>query len=124
MNRKIIALSTVALVGGLLITPKLAAAYQGDPNVQGPNYTAERHDAMTAAFANNDYNAWSQLMQGKGRVTQVINQDNFAQFAKAHALSLEGKTDEANQIRQQLGLGLGNNTRNSSGQGMGQGRNR
>lgn len=124
MNRKIIALSTVALVGSLLIAPKLAVAYQGDSGVQGPNYTAERHDAMTAAFANNDYNAWSQLMQGKGRVTQVVTQDNFAQFAKAHALSLEGKTDEANQIRQELGLGLGNKTRNGSGQGMGQGKNR
>lgn len=122
MNRKIITLSTIALVGGLLITPKLAAAYQGDPSVQGPNYTAERHDAMTTALANNDYNAWSQLMQGKGRVTQIVNQDNFAQFAKAHALALEGKTDEANQIRQQLGLGLGNKTRNSSGQGMGRNR--
>jgi len=119
MNKKTMLLGATALVlGGLIMSPRLAEAYQGDPSVQGPSYTTERHEAMTQAFENDDYNAWKEQMQGKGRVTQVINEDNFALFAEAHKLALEGKTDEANQIRQELGLGL----RNGSGHGNGMGR--
>jgi len=118
MNKKTMLVGVTALVlGGLVIFPRLAEAYQGDPSVQGPNCTTERHEAMTQAFENNDYNAWKEQMQGKGRVTQVVNEGNFARFAEAHKLALEGKTDEAMQIRQELGLGLGNRNGDGSGQG-------
>ena len=76
---------------GLMIVP-VAGAYRGDPNVQGPNYTAERHEAMTNAFENNNYNEWKNQMQGQGRVTEVVNEGNFAKFAEAHKLMLEGET--------------------------------
>ena len=76
---------------------------------------------MEQAFENNDYQAWKNLMQGRGRVIQVVNEDNFAQFAEAHRLAEEGKMDEAKQIRQALGLGLGNGAGNGTGQGRGQG---
>jgi hypothetical protein len=96
-------------------------AYKGDPSVKGPNYTQERHVAMEKAFDTNDFNAWKNLMQGRGRVTQVINASNFAKFAQAHHLAEQGKTADAAQIRAELGLGLQNGTGN--GQGMGCGRN-
>jgi len=109
MNKKTILLGATALVlGGLIISPKLAEAYRGDPSVQGPDCTPERHEVMVQAFEDNDYNAWKEQMRGKGRVVQVINESNFARFAEAHELALEGKTDEAKQVRQELGLGLGN----------------
>jgi len=117
MNKKSILIGISVLVLGGLTLAIPAQAYKGDPNVKGPNYSAERHEAMTKAFTNNDYNAWKNLMQGKGRVTQVINKNNFAKFAQAHKLALEGKTAEANKIRNELGLGL----HNGSGQGQGKG---
>jgi len=121
MNRKTILLGLTALIlGGLFISPKIAEAYRGDPNVRGPNYSAERHEAMTKAFESKDYNAWKNLMQGRGRVTSVITKDNFAKFAEAHKLALAGKTEEANKIRTELGLGLHNGS--GFGQGMGYGR--
>jgi hypothetical protein len=92
-------------------------AYRGDSSQTGPNYTPERHEQMEKAFENNDYNAWKNLMNGKGRVTNVINEGNFNRFAEAHKLMEEGKTDDANKIRQELGLGQGN----KSGQGTGNG---
>lgn len=122
MNKTILTLTAIALgAGALFTTTSNAFAYRGDPNVQGPNYTTERHEAMTQAFNNNDYNAWKELMQGRGRVTQVVNEGNFSRFAEMHKLRLEGKTDEANKIRTELGLGL----RDGSGQGQrsGYGRN-
>ena len=121
MNKKSILIGASALLlTGLVLTPSMVQAYRGDPAVQGPNYSEERHTQMTAAFENKDYNAWKNLMQGRGRVMQVVNESNFAKFAEAHQLALEGKTEEANQIRAELGLGL----RNGSGQGQGYGRNR
>ena len=126
MNKKTMLFgATVVILGGLVMSPRLAEAYQGDPSVQGPNCTAERHEAMEQAFENNDYNAWKELMSGKGRVTQVVTEENFARFAEAHELAEEGNLDEAKQIRRELGLGLGNRNGDGSGQGnKGQGMGR
>jgi len=121
MNKKSILLGVIAVVlGGFIMSQNVVEAYKGDPNVKGPNYTAQRHEAMTKAFENKDYNAWKNLMQNRGRANQVINKDNFAQFAQAHKLALEGKTAEANKIRAELGLGL----QNGSGRGQGMGMHR
>lgn len=118
MNKKSILLGVSSLaLTALAFTPSLIKAYQGDPSVQGPNCTPERHEAMEQAFANNDYATWQSLMQGRGRVKDLINEGNFAQFSQAHQLAAEGKVEEANQIRTELGLGL----RNGSGKGQGQG---
>jgi hypothetical protein len=117
----IITLSIAVVALGLMAFTSNSYAYRGDPAVKGPNYTVERETAMEKAFDNNDYNAWKNLMQGKGRVTQVINQNNFAQFAKAHKLAEEGKIAEANQIRTDLGLGLQNGSGQGKGMGMGMG---
>ncbi|MFA6005703.1 MAG: hypothetical protein WC775_04430 [Patescibacteria group bacterium] len=119
MKKTLLTLTALSIVaGGLLISSPSVRAYRGDPAVQGPNYTAERHEAMEKAFATNDYNAWKNLMQGRGRVTQVVNKDNFAKFAKAHELAEDGKTQEAAAIRTELGLGLQNGSgRNGGGMG-------
>ncbi|MFH0749460.1 MAG: hypothetical protein V1917_00920 [Candidatus Gottesmanbacteria bacterium] len=121
MNTKLLAVAVgIGALGlGSSIFAAQAFAYRGDPSVQGPNYTPERHEAMTKAFERNDYEAWKVQMQGKGRVLQVVTKENFARFAEAHRLTLAGKKDEALKIRQELGLGL----HNGSGQGMGYGRN-
>jgi hypothetical protein len=126
-NKAILFGASALILGGVILAPKMVEAYRGDPNIQGPNFTQERHEAMTQAFENNDFGAWEELMQGKGRVKDVINEGNFARFAEAHKLMLEGKTDEASQIRAELGLGQKNGSGQGQcgeGQGRGQGRNR
>ena len=123
MNTKIILLGlTVFILGGSIISPKIAEAYQGDPSVKGPNYSIERHTAMEKVFDHKDYNTWKNLMQGKGRVTQVVNAQNFTKFAQAHELAEQGKIAEANKIKAELGLGLHNGT--GMGKGMGFGRSK
>ncbi len=120
------------LLAGALCTAGVASAamiaiptfaYRGDASQTGPNYTPERHEAMEKAFENKDYAAWKNLMAGKGRVTEVINQDNFAKFAEMHKLRKEGKIDEANKIRAELGLGQGRMGKadGQKGKGMGKG---
>lgn len=93
-------------------------AYRGDLNVKGPQYSVERHDAMTKAFANNDYDAWKKLTANNhGNASNLITKENFAKFVEAHNLALAGKTVEAEKIRKELGLGL------SNGKGSGLGKN-
>ncbi len=120
-NKILLGLSGLALTA-FALTPSLVSAYQGDPNVSGPDCSPERHEVMTQAFESNDYNAWKEQMQGKGRVTQVVNEGNFSKFAQAHQLSEEGKTDEAAAIRAELGLGLksanGEGYKGGNGQGQ------
>ena len=125
MNKKYIALGSVGLlVGGLLLSSGKALAYRGDPSVQGPYHSEERHEEMTKAFENNDYNAWKEQMGGRGRVSQVVNEQNFSRFAEAHKLALEGKTEEATKIRQELGLGLQDGSGKGVGGGFGRNSNR
>jgi hypothetical protein len=116
MNKKILySIGLGAITLGSLVFANNTFAYRGDPLTVGPNYTQERHEIMEKAFENKDYNAWKNLMSGRGRVTQVINQGNFAKFAEAHDLAEAGKITEANKIKSELGLGL----KNGSGNGMG-----
>ncbi|MBW6441392.1 hypothetical protein K0B04_00585 [Patescibacteria group bacterium] len=124
MNKKLIVLGSAGLLlGAIFIVPSKVLAYRGDASVKGPDCTEERHEKMVAAFDNNDYQSWKELMNGKGRVTEVINEENFSKFGEAHRLSLEGKTEEAQQIREELGLGLRNGTGSGRRMGGGFGRN-
>ena len=119
----LIGTSMLVATAGLVGSALYVSAYQGNPNVKGPNYTTERHTAMTKAFENNDYNAWKEQMNGRGRVTQVVNEQNFARFAEMRKLMLEKKYDDANKIRAELGLNQGNGQGRGNGQGMNRGSN-
>ncbi|MCB9813278.1 MAG: hypothetical protein H6772_02630 [Pseudomonadales bacterium] len=113
------ALLGVVLVGGVMsISPSLVSAYQGNPNVQGPNYSSVRHEAINQAFSNGDYNSWKQQMEGNG-ATNRITETNFLRFAEAHKLATQGDLEGAKKIREELGLGL----KDGSGQKNGLNRN-
>lgn len=114
-NKLILGFGALALIVGLTgILANSVSAYKGDPSVKGPNYSTERHEAMENAFETNNYDAWKNLMDGRGRVSQVITKDNFEKFASAHKLAESGDLEGAKKIRQELGLNL----QNGSGQNM------
>jgi len=119
-NKNLLGLSmTVLAIGVFGISASSALAYQGDPSKVGPNYTAEKHSALTKAFETKDYNAWKNIMGSQGRVTQLINKDNFSRFVEARALALKGDLAGAQKIRQDLGLGLKNGSSQGSKSGSG-----
>jgi len=114
-----IALGIVTLLGIGLV-----AAYQGNPAVQGPNYSEDRHAAMQDAFETGNYDAWVTLMTQDGRhprIVDVITVENFAEFVAAHQ---SGDVAALAELRAELGLGQGKMARGSgegmkgSGQGM------
>ena len=99
-------------------------AYQGDYSKQGSEYSQERHTAMTEAMDNNDYQAWSELMANRGRITQVINEGNFARFVEARGLGKAGDVAGADAVRQELGIRTSNGEKAGAGYGKGQGKNK
>ena len=121
-------MGALVLVGVVLAGIYSAGAYQGDYSKKGPNYSEERHAVMTAAFEKNDYNAWKEEVDKnsrKGRVTEVVNEENFAKFAEARRLSSAGDTAGADAIRAELGLRTSDGKRGGHGfcdkQGRGNG---
>ena len=123
MEKKIIglfAIITLALVG---ITGVIA--YRGDFSVKGPNYNEEIHEQLETAIENRDYNTWIAIREDnnlpiKGKIFQVINEDNFDMFVRLHEANQNGDVETANEIRDGLGLGQGRMNRDSSsGQGQG-----
>lgn len=121
MKNKKLTIGGAGLIA-LLLTAGLATssfAYQGNPNTEGPNYSPQRHEVMTQAFEAESYNAWKELMPDKSRSLEVVNEDNFSEFVKAHKLAQEGDILAANEIRASLGLG-GKGMRNRDTQDRGQ----
>lgn len=125
MKKSTIVIAAAGLALGLsALSVSQVFAFQGKQGVKGPNYSPDRHKAMLEAFESQDYEAWLDLINGRGRVTQVINADNFPKFAQAHLLASEGKLVEAQQIREKLGLKghQGRNYLNQAGVGPRAGR--
>jgi len=100
---KIISGTVAVMVVGVIASSSVSA-YRGDYSVQGPEYSPERHTEKTEAMDNNDYEAWSKLMEGRGRIAEVVNEENFSRFTEVRRLAQEGKYDEADVIREELGL--------------------
>jgi len=112
---------------GLMIGGVFVSAYQGDPTVEGPNYTPDRHDDMQAAFDAVDYELWVALMSQEGRtpgVMRKVSEDNFATFVDMRTAMLNGDVELAAELKAELGLGQGKMNHGSSkgqgGQGQGQ----
>ena len=121
MNKSIKLGGVFAVVIATAFTLSSAMAYQGDPTKEGPDCSPERHTAMTEAMENNDYAAWSELMADRGRVTKVINAENFGLFAEAHRLSEAGDIVGADAIRGELGLRASDGEKVGAGYGGKQG---
>ncbi len=121
MKNKLVIGGLMTLVLGLGMASN-AFAYQGDYSKNGPNYTPERHKAMEMALETSNYKAWLELMNGRGRVLQVVNEKNFVKFTEAWKLAREGKVKEANDIRRELGLRGNDGQRPMDGTGRGQGK--
>ena len=130
MNKKTLGIFGVLAIS--LFAVSMVFAYQGDPNVQGPNHSEERHDAMQESLDNLDYQAWYDLMTEDGRypkILDVITEDNFDEFVEARQEALDGNSDALKEFKASLGLGLGqmNHGNNEAlgkyqGQGEGQGK--
>lgn len=84
----------------------------------GPNIDPAQRDAIQEAIANGDYQAWSDLTTGQGRMAEVINQDNFSQLAALEQARQAGDFEAARVIEEELGLPERMGQREGLGQGQ------
>jgi hypothetical protein len=123
-NKKVIIPSILGLAAVAAISFAGASntlAYRGDTSQKGPNYSEQRHEVMEKAFEENNYNAWKEQMNGQGRVSDVVTEENFSRFAESHRLGEAGETAKADEIRKELGLRTSNGERTGEGYGKGRG---
>ena len=108
MNKAFVSLGVFGII--TLLGLSMVFAYQGDPSVQGPNYSEDRHEAMEQAFETLDYDAWVTLMEETGRhprVLDIVTSENFEIFAEIHEAMEDGNIELAQELRAELGLGQG-----------------
>lgn len=131
-NVKVIGFTTVAAIMGIGFALAMGASADvgmqrnGASSLVRQNCTSERHAEMEEAIANRDYDAWVGLMEGKGRVTQVVTRENFETFIQMREARLTGDTEKADELRESLGLGVHprDGVGHMKGYGRGEGRGR
>lgn len=98
-------LVTTVAVSSVASADELGAKFRGmnmDPAKleEMQEQRQELHDAIESG----DYDAWKAIVDSRPRITDYINEDNFAQFAQMHSLRQEGDFEGAQAIREELGL--------------------
>lgn len=116
-------LLTLAVLG-LILTAGItsADAFMGKNKAEFKDLTPEErqekraefkaeHEAMRkqmdTIFANNDYDAWVEIMQSKPgyeKFADKITPENFAKFSEMHNLKQAGDHEGAKAIAEELGL--------------------
>ena len=66
----------------------------------------ELHDEIEQAIEDGEYETWKELMDGRGRITEVVTAENFDTFAEMHEAMEDGDYAKAAELRKDLGLGL------------------
>jgi hypothetical protein len=130
VDTRFIGFTAVAVMMGVGFALAMTASADTTPGYgyagQKEDCTAERHALMQDAFTARDYDAWKALMTDKGRVTQVVTEDNFDTFVEMHTAKLAGDDEKAQKLRTELGLGMrmqdGNGYKKGQGGGNGEGR--
>ena len=114
---------TLAIIVAAAFVISPALAYRGDYTQKGPDCSEERHEIMEQVFESNDYNTWKEQMNNRGRVKDVINEENFARFAEARRLGRVGDVAGADTIRKELGLRTSDGEKVGAKYGGGRGMN-
>lgn len=123
-KRKIIVgsmLGLVAMSGAFLVGTLKASADTGTRSQQHVGVSQEKRAgraqervAIRTAMESGDYSAWKDAMGNRPNASQITEAE-FVKLQEAHKLAQEGKFDEAQKIRESLGM-------NFQHKGQGQGR--
>lgn len=121
-NQAVLGALGIAIVGITIFATSGVLAYKGDPYVFGPNHTEEREAQMEEVIENKDYQAWYDLMTENGTrepgVVRKVTEENFDVFIEAKELASDGLVEEANELRESIGLGTGERSGGGKGRGM------
>ena len=72
--------------------------------------SSEKFDAIQEG----GFEVWRDSMNGKGRVLEVVNEDNFSIFQESREAAKAGDYEKARELRGELGLGVGGRNKTES----------
>ncbi|MFH1781587.1 MAG: hypothetical protein ABH835_03165 [Patescibacteria group bacterium] len=61
-------------------------------------------EEMNEIIATGDYAQWKEQIEARPKITDVITEENFDKFKEMHQLMQDGNFEEAQIIREELGL--------------------
>jgi len=101
-DKRLLGFTAVALIlGAGLAVAASVSADEVEKGACGP----EHREAIVAAMDDGDYEAWAELMDGRGRISEVITEDNFETFVALHEARKDGDQETVEELREELGLG-------------------
>lgn len=111
MNKKVL-IGSIALAVVSLAGVGIFAANAANNGFGSPWASQEKADAVQKAIENKDYSAWKGAMsdmmsERMNSKFSRITPDNFGKFSEMHKLMQEGKFEEAQKIREELGMPIG-----------------
>lgn len=110
MKKKLIAGIFAMFFVGILFSTS-ALAYRGNYEEKSPYFDEDRCALMQDA----SYEQWYELMSLRDRVPRVlsvVNEENFDSFIKARLAAKDGNFEEANDLREEIGLFNGQGQKN------------
>lgn len=127
IDARFIGYTTVAMLMGMGLAAAVGASAAGRgvgyDAVERGNCDASQHEAVEQVLEAGDYDAWVALMEGHGRITDVVTEDNFDVFIEMHEAMEDGLVEKAQELREDLGLGMhpqdGSGYRGQYGEGEG-----
>ena len=80
---------------------------------QRHNEQMERHEELAKVLEENDFEAWSDFISesedwGRGKIREVVTEENFPTFVAMHEAMEAGDIVRANELREELGLEMPN----------------
>jgi major membrane immunogen (membrane-anchored lipoprotein) len=64
----------------------------------------DNKEKIKKAIEDGDYDTWKQAISERPKIEDKITEENFSRFSEMYKLIEEGKIDEANKIKEELGL--------------------
>lgn len=109
MNNKayIIGGLAVGLITGLSLTLGAVSYASEEENTPAPRMRHFNNEEVQEALENKDFELWKDLLTKNNqepKILEVIDEDNFDEFVEMHELMKEGNEEEAEKIREELGL--------------------
>jgi hypothetical protein len=99
-NKKTIA--TLALMSAIITTFGIETI--SSASFGGFGLLEEQRENVKIAIKNNDYDSWKVIMDSRVQITDVITEENFDKYSEMHNLVQEGNFEEADVLREELGL--------------------
>ena len=95
---------SVAVLGLAITTLTVSALASASSETKERFFDRERHLEMAEVFEQGDFESWKAMTSERCLKEDLITEENFDKFVEMKNYLLEGNYEEAQKIREELGL--------------------